>query len=282
MWTYTNQLDGVAEYASMTVGCCTTLVANYFQNLGPDTFYNRTTATLTSNQVKDVDITNWANMKHLNFTPGQPRQKILILWSRYSGSKPGGYNPAGDSSIAGQKEIIDWARSTHRFDRVLTIGHDLDSTHPTPGGDFHLGEFWTEQNSPFYQKGRPAQTSFFALLLQRHDVVQVGQKTGGMDNAALIGVPTVYIEDVKSPQQGRMVKWSRVMQRYQRAAVSRPPTRLGQALRAVQTPQNQSDNLDAANQLLHNRPGDFEDGYGADIKVIGEAVIAMTKTMKWA
>jgi hypothetical protein len=158
--------------------------------------------------------------------------RYLLIWSRYSG-KTKGYNPAGDSSITGNQDLIGLAAGQDRI--PITIGHDPRVGKQTPRGQIHLGEFWSNQNSknPFLGKGRPGQTNFYKLFHDMCDVIQVGQKTGGMDNAALVGMRTVYIEDVDSPQRSRMTKWSSVMPHYRGALISRPPKRLGQAIRAI-------------------------------------------------
>jgi hypothetical protein len=275
----------------MTVGGCTTLILNCFNTLKEDKFYEQMKQKLSNIDI-DKAIEDWASGENwkIKLKPSVPppkkKETILLIWSRYSGSAPNGYNPAGDSSVLGQKEIIKLAEGLNLFNTIITIGHNPDENTHTPKGDIHLGEFWKEAGSPFDGKGRPEQTSFYRLLAECYNVVQVGQKTGGMDNAALIGIPTVYIEDKGSPQSARMQKWSNGMKRYKRAEVPEPPTPLGKALRKVQLkgPDKTSDkgkNLADAMKLVAE--GKEKDGYQVGgVETIKTALKVMMKDMGWS
>ncbi len=232
IYTYERGDGARVEYKMMRVGGATSLVAAAYGFWGADLFLAANTQALRSDAVRDHDVEAFlAKAYGLDLTA--PRRRYLLVWSRYSGRRPGGYNPAGDSSVAGNQQLVDLAA---KLDRIpITVGHNPPSGRETPHGKIHLGEFWnnTDPSNPFTGQGRAGQTSFYALFHARHDVIQVGQKTGGMDNAALVGMRTVYIEDVRSPQQHRMTKWSQVMAHYRGAAIAQPPKRLGKALRDV-------------------------------------------------
>lgn len=132
--------------------------------------------------------------------PGRP---VVLLWSRYSGTiSQYGYNPEGDSDVIGQEQLIKLVQSLGL--PVITAGHDPageESIIPTQQdiedshAPCHLGEFYKVE--PIVGRGRAAQNSFLAALMQRYpgNIVQLGQKTGGMDHGALLGMPTLYIED---------------------------------------------------------------------------------------
>ena len=62
---------------------------------------------------------------------------------------------------------------------------------------------------------------------------QIGQKTGAMDAAALVGIPTVYIEDEGSPAKGRMANWIGAVPFFRCAVIKEPPTVLGKAMRSL-------------------------------------------------
>jgi hypothetical protein len=218
------------EYPSISLVGTTEFIAQEFTNLRAKEFYARTAHFLSS--VKPLEVfASWAEKKYGNKLVGEP-QNIVLLWNRFSGQNVlKGYNPEGDSDPRGQEQIIQIARK-HKF-KVLIVGHACNWTQEAPKElpDLHLGEFWNDDTVPFPDPSRAGQTSFFIYLLKHHNVVQIGQKTGGMDAAALIGTPTVYIEDDGSFSIFRMQKWANCMPLYQRAAVSLPPTRLGKSIR---------------------------------------------------
>ena len=260
---YTNAYGGRLEYPTMVVGGATTLVGQKYQDLGENEFYRVLRIALTSTAITPAMIETWATTAGLSLPANPPTPfvslNLLIVWSRYSGQNAGGgYNPAGDSDPVGQTSLI--ARGQALGLTVITVGHDPDGG-TTPRGNIHLGEFWKDPNSPFHGQGRPGQGSLYARFLAlRHRVVQVGQKTGGMDNAALIGVPTVYIEDVDSFSIKRMEKWSERMKRYQCAKITLPPTRVGKAIR-IRSRVHGSCTLRQARDMVAAEPAKYTAGY---------------------
>ncbi|THG95246.1 hypothetical protein EW026_g6372 [Hermanssonia centrifuga] len=232
LWAYKNRYGARLEYPTVSVVGATQLIANVYKEYKASwktrEFYEFMGGALSARLLAQTEIDAWVSKKF-----GKKKTtKLLLLWSRYSGQNPpGGYNPAGDSDPIGQQQIIDFSRKLDFT--VITVGHDCTwSEIPNPHGDIHFGEFWTED--PFDGYGRPGQTSLYCNLINNYNIVQIGQKTGGMDNAALVGVPTVYIEDVQSRSLARMQKWKE-MRRYKGAIVSQPPTVLEQELKAMWT-----------------------------------------------
>jgi hypothetical protein len=264
----------------MNVGGCTTLILNCFNTFKGVKFYKELKEKLPCDRDIDNDIIDWASKKNWTIKlkasdpPAKNKETVLLVWSRYSGSAPNGYNPAGDSSVKGQGEIIKLAKNLKIFKVIITIGHSPANT-DIPPSDIHLGEFWKEAGSPFVDRGRPGQISFYRLLAQCYNVVQVGQKTGGMDNAALIGIPTVYIEDEGSPQGARMQKWSKEMTRYKRAKVPKPPTPLGKAIRRLPAGTSLADAKKSAAKE--------DDGYlTTGVEEIRTALALMVKETDWS
>ena len=262
----------------MPVGGATSVVALSYTSLGSQAFYNRLTPALTSPTISAADIEKWGTSVGLSLPAQRPSpfspNAILIVWSRYSGQNgAGGYNPAGDSDSKGQKDLIQRGKDLGLF--VITIGHDPTGSE-TPRGDIHLGEFWRQEGSPFVGQGRPGQGSMYARLVAlEHQVVQVGQKTGGMDNAALLGLPTVYIEDADSSAIARMRKWSDRMLRYKPAVIDLPPTRVGKAIRAYEKTHGPwSCTLARARRMVEEDPASYPAGYSPDAldRIEGELV----------
>lgn len=169
--------------------------------------------------------------------PRSPSEQlpILLLWSRYSGSlTPKGYFPEGDSDLRGQKQLLDMANKLQC--QVITIGHDpnpeletktdMDNAHSK---DCHLGEFY--KTAPI-TSDRDTQISFFLALMQQYPgrLYQIGQKTGGMDGAALLGIPTIYIECDSINPGARMSGWVDKVPFYRDANIFDPPSLLGKAV----------------------------------------------------
>lgn len=163
-----------------------------------------------------------------------PGAKILLLWARYTGQNTyNGYNPEGDSDVTGQGQLLALAQRMQY--QVITIGHGpaADRNEQEVRAPCHLGEFYA--NPMLADKGRAGQLSFFLALMERYTgkIIQMGQKTGGMDASALVGMPTLYIEDEDSPTKSRMAQWTHDVPGYKSIIVQDPPTSLGKALRAL-------------------------------------------------
>jgi hypothetical protein len=158
---------------------------------------------------------------------------ILLVWSRFSGQNEDiGYNPGGDSDPNGQIQLLELG--TKAGFNVFTIGHGpTGGRAPVDNSGRSLGEFYN--NEPIKAEGRAGQISFFLALKEKFpgDIVQLGQKSGGMDAAALLGIPTIYIEDKKSPNPERMKEWINTVPGYHRAFIDEPPSPLGRALRKM-------------------------------------------------
>ena len=161
---------------------------------------------------------------------------VLLVWARYTGTKTDtGFNPEGDSDPAGQDQLVAIANDL-KFS-VMTVG-DIppDGMTKVVNNATSLGEFWTQP--PLAGKGRAAQCSFFAALMERYpgNLYQIGQKTGAMDFPALLGVPTIYIEDsrISTTATGRMRNWTKPgsLQLYRRLEVEDPPSLPGKGARS--------------------------------------------------
>ncbi|KAF2738958.1 hypothetical protein EJ04DRAFT_549490 [Polyplosphaeria fusca] len=245
LWSYERSGYRV-EYPTVSVGGTTSLIASKFKAIKgiqpkDNELYKTLSAALSKKELTEEAIATWWTNKFEKVLPWPKDDKkekdgLLLVWSRYTGHNvQNGHNPEGDSDPEGQLQLITMGRFLKY--KVVTIGHDTDPEkwvgRPfNPKGDLHLGEFWREPTFKFKDDtGRASQTSLYVNLAKRFNVVQVGQKTGGMDNAALVGIPTIYIEDKRSPTSDRMKKWADVMTLYESAMIELPPTLDGKTSR---------------------------------------------------
>jgi hypothetical protein len=153
---------------------------------------------------------------------------VALLWARYTGTNSlTEYNPEGDSSVQGQAQLLKLLKDL-KFN-VITIGHGPRGGNPVKS-EFDVGEFYLQKP---ITTDRASQTSFFLALMQTYPggLFQIGQKTGGMDCAALLGVPTLYLEHKGSHSYQRMQKWVDKVPFYQNSIIELPPSRIGASLR---------------------------------------------------
>ena len=156
---------------------------------------------------------------------------IVLLWARYSGSLTStGHYPEGDSYVVGQEQLFNMVASTSV---AITLGHDNASAQGYHSA-YPLRENFYKK-PPIQNKGPGGQLSFFLALMERYPgrLYQIGQKTGAIDAAALVGIPTLYIEDKDSPASSRMENWTKKVPFFCRAQIEEPPTVLGKAMRSI-------------------------------------------------
>jgi hypothetical protein len=153
---------------------------------------------------------------------------VVLLWARYTGTNTAiAYNPGGDSCVQGQTQIN--TLLTELNYNVITIGHGPRGSQPFRA-TFDVGEFYKQ--API-SSDRATQQSFFLALMEKYPgrLYQLGQKTGGMDGAALLGIPTLYLEHANSNAIGRMRKWSNGTLPYYRCVVTeQPASAVGRAM----------------------------------------------------
>lgn len=104
----------------------------------------------------------------------------------------------------------------------VLIGEDLKLTTKP-----HLGKFWDHPEFPAELKaeGRMGQLRLFMMLAKSvdYDVVSVGMRSGAMEGPALVGVPTIYLEEAGNEQAERMEKWLAALPNFFRVIIDRPP-----------------------------------------------------------
>jgi hypothetical protein len=85
-----------------------------------------------------------------------------------------------------------------------------------------VGEFYKQ--API-SGDRATQQSFFLELIEKYPrrLYQLGKKTRGMDGAALLGIPTLYLEHVESNAIKGMDKWSDGTLPYYKYVVTKQP-----------------------------------------------------------
>lgn len=119
------------------------------------------------------------------------------------------------------RKLVDRVRDETKRVPVL-VGEDIGFR-----TDPHLGAFWKHEKYPAAVKaeGRIGQLRLFSLLAASHDydVVNVGMRSGAIEGPALVGLPTIYLEESGNPQSERMEKWLRALPNYFRVIIDRPP-----------------------------------------------------------
>jgi hypothetical protein len=156
-------------------------------------------------------------------------QKYALLWIRLSGKrKSGGAHPELDTSIQGVRDLK--AAITAQTGRQVVLVGDRPGKADVLTNAIDMIEFWKQPPFAAYQglAGRQAQLKLFEFMVRRgYDLVSIGMRSGAMEGPALLGVPTVYIEEAGNVQHERMEKWKDKVPGWTQASVAVLPTRTG-------------------------------------------------------
>ncbi len=154
-------------------------------------------------------------------------KKYALLWIRFSAKeKSGGAHPELDTSVQGVRQIKEMLKHTGRT--PVLVG-DRPGKDITPG-TIDMIKFWDEE--PFKEfKGldtRIAQLRMFEYMRKSGiDLLSVGMRSGAMEGPALLGIPTIYVEEIGNEQHERMEKWKGKVPGWSQLTVGSLPTRTG-------------------------------------------------------
>ena len=156
-------------------------------------------------------------------------QKYALLWIRLSGKrKSGGAHPELDTSVEGVRELK--AAITAQTGRQVVLVGDRPGKSDVLTGAIDMIEFWKQPPFKAFEglEGRQAQLKLFDFMVSNgYDLVSIGMRSGAMEGPALLGVPTVYIEEMGNVQHERMEKWKGKVPEWTQASLAGLPTRTG-------------------------------------------------------
>ena len=182
-------------------------------------------------QIQSLLVASWRG----NPQDAAQKREALRVWL----AKDAGLPPAKYAFLWVKSGAMDAEKSHHftnktAWDRLIErVRKETGRTPVLVGQDIglrtdpYLGEFW---NHPAYPKdvkaeGRIGQLRVFSLLAteEGYDVVNVGMRSGAIEGPALIGLPTIYLEETGNEQSQRMEKWLKTLPSYFRVIIDRPP-----------------------------------------------------------
>jgi hypothetical protein len=164
---------------------------------------------------KDVALREW--LKGIGLVPGKAYAFLWVKTGAMSAEKSHHF-----TSPAAWNQLIELIPKEAGRTPVL-VGEPLAGVTTVPS----LVRFWDEAKFPADVKaeGRIGQLRLFSLLAasKDYDVVNVGMRSGALEGPALVGLPTIYLEEKGNQQSQRMEKWLKTLPSYFRVMVDIPP-----------------------------------------------------------
>lgn len=191
-----------------------------------------------------------------------------LLWFRRSGARGGAHREL-DTSVSATSDLITALRASTFIKnlRIVIIG---DSGHglSAPEIDVDLTEYWKDQRSPFYNAPtRHNQLALFGYLKKSgFNVLSIGMRSGGMEGPALLGIRTIYMQEVLNFQEGRMEHWEGKVPGYQRVDLGHVPTAAGKLLLEAEIKAA----IKKAEQEIHSATARLSTLLGKSAPIIGE------------
>ncbi len=119
--------------------------------------------------------------------------RVALLWGRISGRTPGGAHPELDSNFVVMAQLTGLLKRVFPGTTVALIGDEVMPPELVPlVGETHLVKFWNDLPNG---RNRHNQLYFLDLLRQHNGAVALGMRSGAMEGPALLGMPTIYIDD---------------------------------------------------------------------------------------
>ncbi|MDX6743925.1 hypothetical protein [Actinocorallia sp. A-T 12471] len=165
-----------------------------------------------------------------------------FLWFRRSGAL-GGAHPELDTCVTATRDLIKTIKRNGLIENAAIVlvgdaGHGI-----TDGVDIDLTEYWNDKRSPFISGDRRMQLALFAYLVKAgYNLMNIGMRSGALEGPALLGVRTVYLEEIYNLQEGRMDQWQGVVPGYRRIELGHVPSAEGRKALAATLAKNVTDN----------------------------------------
>ena len=153
-------------------------------------------------------------IQHFMTTLGLRKESCVLIWQRLSGQK-GGAHTELDSHPFMLTQIAKAISARFKDRTIILIGDETIDANALKGAGVdnrivELNEYW---NSPTAKKNgvfstREHQNYFLKLLSTENNAVSVGMRSGSLESSALLGIPTIYLDNLGNNAQGRMEFWA--------------------------------------------------------------------------
>ncbi|MBH0777597.1 zeta toxin family protein [Nocardia bovistercoris] len=138
---------------------------------------------------------------------GRSTEKVTLLWVRDQRANPTANRNGLDTQPGVLRQIIEQTKVADPERHIVLVGDDIFHNRTglreewaadgvLDGVDARtMVKFWDKADNGGVALGPGEQALVFHRLLQGRDVVQVGTESGALEIPALLGVPTVYLEN---------------------------------------------------------------------------------------
>jgi hypothetical protein len=139
----------------------------------------------------------------------------ILLWQRLSGQR-GGAHKELDSHPSVLMQMAQAISQRFKDRTIILIGDDAGITEEAlrdagvSNEILILNEYWNRPDAKDSKAfpTREHQNYFLSLLSTQNNAVSVGMRSGSLESSALLGIRTIYLDDLGNRAEGRMEFWA--------------------------------------------------------------------------
>jgi hypothetical protein len=164
---------------------------------------------------KESALQKWLEGRGFKF--GKTKAKYVLLWAKRGQQKA--EKAHHFTSYVAQSRIAHEIRSNTDYTPVAAGDKLFLDTRPS------LAQFWDDRSwkELFPTAGRTEQQHVYEFLARNCDVLSIGTRSGALELPALLGIRTLYLEEVANEQAERMERWIGKVPGFSRLIVDAPP-----------------------------------------------------------
>lgn len=158
---------------------------------------------------------DYARIRHFKSFYALGTLPCILIWQRLSGAR-GGAHVELDSESSTLLQMAHAIGLAYEDRAIVLVGDatGIDEEALRKAGVknriFILNEYW---NSPLAKESkvfpsREHQNYFLKLLSTENHAISVGMRSGSLESSALLGIPTIYLDDIGNNAEGRMEYWA--------------------------------------------------------------------------
>lgn len=141
-------------------------------------------------------------------------KKCILLWQRRSGIG-GGAHKELDSHPVVIKQIAKTISDNFGDRIIILIGDGCESineqvfeSYGVSNQIIMINQYWKDSGVEDLFSNRNNQNYFLKLLSDENDAVSIGMRSGSLESSALLGIKTIFIDDLGNNAQHRMEYWA--------------------------------------------------------------------------
>ncbi|MBP5974992.1 DUF4157 domain-containing protein [Brasilonema sp. CT11] len=153
-----------------------------------------------------------AKIRHFKNNLGLGDSKCILIWQRLSGKNGGAHKELDSEPIVLMQIARAIGEKYSDYTIILvgdkTISQDSLEKVGVKNRIIYLHEYWNSLKEKGVSSTREHQNYFLKLLSTENRAISIGMRSGSLESSALLGIRTIYLDDLGNRAEGRMEFWA--------------------------------------------------------------------------